>query len=171
MRSSADIFLCPPLYRLVRGATKSDRYDDLTARIIAKTLRKGSIGVDVGCHRGAILDIMLTNAPDGKHYAFEPLPEYAAFLRRKYSARRNVHVHDCACSDSIGHTTFQHNVTSPDYSGIKRRTYDRGDTNIQQIEVELATLDSVVPVGERVSLIKIDVEGAEYQVLNGARAG
>jgi FkbM family methyltransferase len=158
-----------PLYRLVRGPTKSDRYDSLTARIIAKTLQKDSIAVDVGCHRGEILDIMLAHAPDGKHYCFEPLPDYAAFLRRRYSAQRNVTVRNCALSDTIGRTTFQHNVTSPDYSGIKRRTYDRGDTNIEQIEVELQTLDSVVPAGERVSLIKIDVEGAEYQVLNGAR--
>jgi FkbM family methyltransferase len=158
-----------PLYRLLRGPTKGDRYDSLTSEIIAKVLRRDSNAIDVGSHRGEILDIMLMHAPNGRHYAFEPLPAYATALRRKYRANSNVKVFDCALSDSVGRSTFQYNVTSPDYSGIKRRTYDRGDTRIQQIEVALATLDSIVSSGELISLIKIDVEGAEYQVVRGAR--
>jgi FkbM family methyltransferase len=158
-----------PLYRRLRGPTKGDSYDSLTAEIIVRLLRADSNAIDVGSHVGEILQIMLLRAPNGTHYAFEPLPAFAGALRRKFRRNRNVKVYDCALSDTVGRSTFHHNVTSPDYSGLKRRTYDGREARTQQIEVALATLDSIVPSGELISLIKIDVEGAEYQVLNGAR--
>jgi FkbM family methyltransferase len=158
-----------PLYRLLRGPTKANRYDSLTAEIIVRVLRKDSNAIDVGSHVGEILKTMLLRAPNGTHYAFEPLPAFAGALRRKFRRNRNVKVFECALSDTEGRSTFHHNVTSPDYSGLKWRTYDGGETRTQQIEVALATLDSIVPSGELISLIKIDVEGAEYQVLRGAR--
>ena len=74
-------------------------------------------------------------------YSFEPLPDFAAHLRRRFQSHTNVRVFECALSDTVGQVSFHHNMTSSDYSGIKRRTYDRGDTKIEKIEVELATLD------------------------------
>lgn len=160
--------LVKPIYRLFTGPTKGDQYDKLTADVISNLLEDSSGAIDIGCHRGEILDLILKKAPLGRHYAFEPLPAFAAILRRRYQAHPNVKIFECALSDMKGHSTFQYNVTSPDYSGIRRRTYDRGDTNIKQIEVTVATLDSLIPVDDKVALIKLDVEGAEYQVLRGA---
>jgi FkbM family methyltransferase len=157
-----------PIYRKLRGPTKGDRYDVLTYEIIGKILAPNSNAIDIGCHSGEILDVMLKCAPFGNLYAFEPLPDFAAHLRRRFQSHTNVRVFECALSDTVGQVSFHHNITSPDYSGIKRRTYDRGDTKIEKIEVELATLDSLVPDGEVCDLIKLDVEGAEYQVLRGA---
>jgi hypothetical protein len=61
-------------------------------------------------------------------------------------------------------------VSNPAYSGLKKRRYDRPNETDSQIEVKVDTLDNILgkeSVG-KVSLIKIDVEGAEYFVLKGA---
>jgi hypothetical protein len=57
--------------------------------------------------------------------------------------------------------------TDPAYSGFKRRDYPRAE-EIETIEVRTEQLDDCLPVGYVPHLIKIDVEGAEQQVLEGA---
>jgi hypothetical protein len=61
--------------------TKNLEYDRLTRKIIASHLRPDSNCIDVGCHKGEILDLMLKYAPNGTLYAFEPLPHLYSALR------------------------------------------------------------------------------------------
>ena len=143
------------------------KYDAQTARIIKHVVEADSNCVDVGCHRGTILDIMLARAPRGRHFAFEPLPHSFADLRRKYASRPNVELHESALSDAPGESTFQHVVDSPGYSGFLRRQYPRPE-KVVEIRVRLERLDDVIPDSLPIRFVKIDVEGAELQVLRGA---
>jgi len=45
--------------RILRRKSKNDIYDQLTERILRQTLRPDSNTVDIGCHAGAILDLIL----------------------------------------------------------------------------------------------------------------
>jgi hypothetical protein len=81
------------------GAAASDLntlYDAQTAAVMARVLERRSNCVDVGCHQGAILDVMLRLAPRGRHLAFEPLPHMYAALSRKYAGAANVSLHELA---------------------------------------------------------------------------
>lgn len=146
--------------------TQNQRYDALASKIMRKTLRKDSTCVDVGCHKGEVLEEMLRLAPDGKHFAFEPIPELYQNLRTKFNG--HVKVHQLALSDDAGEVTFQHVVSNPAYSGIRKRTY-KGDEDIEVIKVQQDRLDSILPEGVAIDFMKIDVEGAEMQVLKGAK--
>lgn len=148
------------------GFSKNHQYDIDTRKIIQKTLLNDSNAIDIGCHEGEILDYFLKYAPCGQHYAFEPLPHLYKNLKSKYAKRAHVYPH--ALSDREGTTSFQYVKSNPAYSGIKKRKYDRAKEEVVEITVDQTKLDEMIPDDIRIDLIKIDVEGGEYLVLNGS---
>lgn len=148
--------------------TRNQRYDALSLRVMQRVVSKASNCVDVGAHKGEITDELLKLAPDGQHYAFEPIPQMFHDLKAKYEGVRNVTLSDCALSDQKGTTSFQYVKTNPAYSGLRKRSY-RQDETIEEIKVQKCLLDEVIPEHLKVDFIKIDVEGGEFQVLKGAK--
>jgi FkbM family methyltransferase len=136
-----------------------------TVAIARKILRRDSNCVDVGSSYGDFLAVFLARAPDGRHFAFEPVPASAQLLRERYP---QVQVYEMALSDDTGVGEFHHVVTDPGYSGLRRRSYPRPDFQVEPVPVRIDRLDNVLPADVRIHLLKVDVEGAELQVLRGA---
>ena len=147
------------------AARMNAAYDEQTVEVMRRCLREDSNCVDVGCHEGSILREMLRFAPAGTHYAFEPLPELYEGLRTSFPG---VRVHQLALSDEAGEVSFQRVKSNLAYSGLKRRHYPNPDEAVEVINVKADLLDNVVPEAVSIALVKIDVEGAELQVLRGA---
>ena len=145
--------------------TKGHRMDRLSERIIKGYCQPDFNCIDIGAHTGEILDVILSAAPGGRHFAFEPLPHLYAGLQTRYGQR--VQVFNCALSDETRRSSFQHVTSNPAYSGIKRRLYDRKNESIEEIQVELRRLDDCIPAEVPIHFIKIDVEGAELLTLKG----
>lgn len=167
--------LARALVRIVRRRAPQDTvaelnrlYDSQAESVMQRVLEPTSNCVDVGCHEGSIVDLMLQSAPDGEIHAFEPLPHLFAVLTEKYASSKRIHLYRAALSDTPGTATFNHVVASPALSGLRARYYGESPGPIEKITVELLRLDDVLPPGHDVRLIKIDVEGAELQVLRGA---
>lgn len=146
--------------------TQNLKYDRLTKVIIKQRLKPDSNCIDVGCHKGEILEMMLKYAPNGQHFAFEPIPYLYNDLVRKFD--RMATIYPYALADEKGKTTFNLVKNAPAYSGLKQRHYDIQNPEIEVINVEEETLDDLLG-DTRIDFIKIDVEGGEFGVLKGGK--
>lgn len=145
--------------------TRNMRYDRLSERILKAHLQPGSNCVDVGSHEGEFLSHFLKYAPQGTHFAFEPIPDLFRQLEQNFGNK--VRIFPCALAASQGESSFQYVVNAPAYSGLKQRRYDIKSPQIKEIKVELQRLDAILPPDLKIDFIKIDVEGAEMGVLQG----
>lgn len=148
--------------------TKNITVDIKALRLLKAILKPDDNCIDIGAHDGDFLRHFMHIAPEGKHYAFEPIPTYYNVLKKKLADNKKVTVHPFALSNENGQAKYHFVKNAPAYSGLKKRDYDISSPDIEMIEVETRTLDSVLPKDHQYRVMKIDVEGAELQVLQGA---
>ncbi len=146
--------------------TKNLKYDRLTQKIIKRCVSKNSICIDIGSHKGEILDLFLKESPLNRHIALEPIPYLADNLVKKYSHKCDIY--SLALSNTRGTSEFNFVINKPAYSGLKERNYDFGEAKLEKIKVNIDRLDNIVKKDKKIDFIKIDVEGGEFLVLKGA---
>jgi FkbM family methyltransferase len=137
-------------------------YEPEQSRLFEETLRPGDTVLDVGAHAGyyTLLAAVLVGE-HGRVWAFEPDPHnFSALCRHvRINRQENVTTAQLAVSDTSGAAHF----VQGSGSGTGRLCADGA------IEVETTTLDEFCASrGIRPAAIKIDVEGAEAGVLQGA---
>jgi len=137
-----------------------------TESLLRKFLKKNSNCVDIGANKGLFLKRFVVLSPEGKHLAFEPLSRLAEELREQYP---NVEVFNCALSDKAGEAVFYHLAEREAWSGLQKQKYPTTAEPVE-IQVELKRLDDIIKTDSQVDFIKIDVEGAEFEVLKGAES-
>ncbi|MDY6867721.1 MAG: FkbM family methyltransferase [Chloroflexota bacterium] len=124
---------------------------------------EGAIVYDIGANVGyyTLLSAELVGE-EGKVYAFEPLPRNIDFLRRHVALNhfKQVKIIEAAVSDRIGQTSFDLGASS-----AMGHISDSGE-----IDVPLVSLDDLLEAREirPPDYMKVDVEGAEHDVLKGA---
>jgi FkbM family methyltransferase len=150
-----------------QGARQALREEIAIGAVLASALRSDATYVDVGANRGQILREAVRVAPRGQHIAFEPIPTVAAELARAFPT---VDCRQMALGAGPDTAQFCHFRSLDGWSGLRRSseiTDEQGDPEF--ITVTVSTLDA--EIGElEPRVVKIDVEGAELEVLEGARA-
>jgi FkbM family methyltransferase len=133
----------------------------LMRKCFERDIPKDAVCVDVGGHIGSITGFFRKIAPQSKHIIVEASPAKAKWLRQAFP---DYTLHAAAVSDAEGEVSFFENTTNSGYSSLTSRA-TRG--RIKEITVPCTTLDRILAESPRIDLIKIDVEGFEYQVVKG----
>jgi len=134
--------------------------------VLDKLMRRGGTAVDVGANQG-FFAFALSEIAD-RVVAFEPNPDYALFAR--VMLRGRAAVHRLALSDRPGRANFRvpidHDGTVLHLAGSLKGTHAQFPRT-RTYDVAVRTLDSFALADVR--FIKVDVEGSEREVLDGAR--
>jgi FkbM family methyltransferase len=146
------------------------QYGAPTAQIIKSLLHEGDWAADIGANIGAYTLVMSKSVGGGGRVdAFEPNPE--VYLRLLANLKLNhfcdrTKVRTCALSAGCGLEMLQLPSST---------SWNRGTATLVQrkchgdaIRVEVETLDNVARDWRRCDLIKIDTDGNDFSVLQGA---
>jgi len=137
-----------------------------TTLVVKRALRPGMVAVDVGAHVGYFTRLFAKLVGSGgRVFAFEPHPALFAVLERNTRGYANASLFNCAVSDRMMRASLYESRNSGGHSLFPAST--RG-AFIGVRNVEIVSLGDVLG-DQKVDLVKIDVEGAEIEVVNGMR--
>ncbi len=144
---------------------------DLASRIAA-AVQPGTVGYDIGGWHGFFSGVMAANGAREVH-VFEPLPLNIGRIRKliELNTDKSITLHEVALGASDAEMSL---LIMPETSMTKLEisAFQNEVTSQNKLRVRVRSLDSIVHAGEIMppSLVKIDVEGAELLVLQGAQA-
>jgi len=151
-------------------AMATDRYEVGTTRLLERAIKPGMVVVDVGAHVGYFSLLAARQVgPQGKVYSFEPDPINYRLLQQNINANgyQNITATQKAVSKALG--TAQLILSSRDNGTHSLYGQDGGDAGTAT--VCLVSLDEFLAEENwpKIDLIKMDVEGAEMDALEGMR--
>jgi FkbM family methyltransferase len=159
------MLLPPPLFYRRRIAAEA-RSGEPELAMLAKLVPRGGTAVDVGANQG-LFAYALSYIAD-RVVAFEPNPDYASFAR--WMLRGVAEVHQLALSDASGRAPFYVPLSDEGlalhFAGSLQQTHSQF-RNMETHYVDIRTLDEFGLMDVR--FIKVDVEGNESEVLDGAK--
>jgi FkbM family methyltransferase len=173
VRTIVGYVLCPSTdHALVTSLIEAGELETGTRLLIERLLQPGDTFVDVGANVGLhTLAAARAMKGEGEIVAFEPFGPTKQLLDRTlwmngFSSMTKVH--EAAVSNSsgsaklfLGPTSGHHSLTAIDVPDHLTET---------TAEVRMVTLDGILDGDKSVDLIKIDVEGAELEVIQGAQS-
>jgi FkbM family methyltransferase len=145
------------------------RFRDQTAEmdVIRQHLRPGDIACDIGANKGSFILWLSRWVGRGRVVAFEPQPALARYLQSICGpmAFDNVTVEAKAVYAHSGEQNLYVPVGHQPGASLVRTNMEA--ESLTTVPVSVVALDDYFNAGDKVALLKIDVEGAELGVLKG----
>jgi FkbM family methyltransferase len=144
-------------------------YEAKEMQEVSHWVKPGDCVIDVGANFGIWSKFLLMHVgPSGRVYAFEPNPKLVSYLRKKFSDQKNHTLIPKALGNKAGALElylpyFFRLLPEPALASIIPYS-----SFYKKIDVLVTTLDEYFSE-EEVHFIKIDVEGYEFEVLQGGR--
>src|SRR6266513_5198708 len=153
-----------PVYRVLYRAFKA--YTDRAERqLLRKILFRGAVVVDAGANIG-IYSQFLSRCVGrtGVVHSFEPSPEN--FERLQFATRNLANVR--LSRAAVGECSGRSKLYVSDKLNVDHRTYLADGDSRDAVPIDIVALDDYFEPGQRVDLIKMDIQGYELHALRGA---
>lgn len=145
-------------------------YEPHLQRAIRQYVAAGDTVYDIGANIGYVsLSLAKRVGSSGRVVAFEPFPRNADLLRRNIedNGLTNVQLLEVAASDSCGEAV----IRIAENHATASLVWHRSNPSALELVIKKVVIDDLVEAGtiSEPKFVKIDVEGAEGQVLQGMR--
>ncbi len=141
-------------------------YEAALSRRILRQARAGGLLVDVGANYGYFSLLWAAARPSNRVIAFEASPRNVPALRRNVEENEfaeQIRVEACAAGRESGELIFDPGpVEQTGWGGVA------SSSGAHTVSIPARRLDEVLAAEARIEVLKIDVEGAEPWVLEGA---
>jgi FkbM family methyltransferase len=171
------IKICPSSNEVVgRSLWLMGIYDLIVTEVLWRLIERGETTIDVGASLGYMTNIMATKVGEtGKVWCFEPNPEvYKELSENIDSWKKNldwnqINNQQIALSNKSGVGVLSVPTNNREEAALVAYQDLQGQENIaESYTVTLARLDEILKNSGQIGLMKIDVEGHELAVLQGA---
>ena len=133
-------------------------------------IHPGDLVIDCGANVGIVTDILAKKGAEV--HAFEPNPDAFQALSARFSNHPQVHLYPQAAMDKAGQMTLYLHLNynrdpqrfSQGSSLIAEKRNVNDTTGVDVETIDLATF--ITELNRPVKLLKLDVEGSEYAILN-----
>ena len=152
-------------FRALRARLLDERIE---LGLIEQHVRPTDTVCDIGANKGSFVFWLSRWCRDGQVIAFEPQPVFANLLGRLTASLGldNVKVEQKAVFSRAGHADlFVPEGQLPSASLVAKVA---GSGSFETISVPMVRLDDYFDQARRIALMKVDVEGAEFEVFKGA---
>lgn len=129
--------------------------------------------VEIGAADGRDTEIYVTRCASARVFAYEPLPESFAELKKRADNHPRITAINAAVSNTSGQAVF-HVTSLADSSSLKAPkqslgSYDKYLTEKSTISVDMVRLDEEMARFsiEKIDLLKMDAQGGELDIIDG----
>ena len=156
----------------LRDAAGFEKQQEMLAKL---SIEQPTI-VDVGGNVGQSIAGYLELFPTARIHSFEPHPDAFSKMKARYAGREQIRIEPLALGNTCGDATFYaaelsevSSLLPPDPMVVARSS--NSTYSNRQIQVPVDTLDRYCgrTQTEHIHILKIDVQGAELDVLEGAK--
>ena len=154
-----------PIYRPLYAAYKT--YTDRAERgLLRKIAFQGAVVADVGANIGIYSQFLSRCVrPTGLVHSFEPSPDNFKRLSAATHDLSNVRLTQAA----VGERSGESKLYVSDKLNVDHRAYKANGDSRRAVPTDMVALDDYFKPGQRVDLIKMDIQGYELHALRGAQ--
>ena len=138
-----------------------DSFNELKSiKFLIKNFKDDDIFYDIGAQYGLYTSLALEFCKEV--HSFEPIPKFFNVLENSFKSYKNVFLNELAVSDKTGREKICIGPTT--IVEEMKKKYKKLE---EEVEIKTITLDEYIKTHSKPTVIKMDIEGAEFLAING----
>jgi FkbM family methyltransferase len=120
-------------------------------------LEMNGLVLDIGAFKGTFTKKLMRNNPNNRYWLFEPIPKYFLSCKKQFEKMDNVSIHPLA-------VTSDGRSVNLSIRGLRSRVEENETPYLNTFSS--VSITDVFKSTHKVELLKLNIEGMEYEVLN-----